>query len=108
MSSEGPRPLVSKLVLQNQQINGMFEQVLKEFISTVFKPETLVPGIQAYSRMLSVDAKWDVDPRGPRRPYPSPPKGDKIAGSIDNDDDEDEDGPNENKSSKVGSFAAPR
>lgn len=60
MSSEGPRPLVSKLILQNQQINGMFEQVLKELITTAFKPEALVPRIQAYNKMLSEDAKWDI------------------------------------------------
>ncbi|OAQ27645.1 coth-domain-containing protein [Linnemannia elongata AG-77] len=60
MSSEGPRPLVSKLILQNQQINGMFEQVLKELITTAFKPEALVPRIQAYNKMLSDDAKWDI------------------------------------------------
>ncbi|KAG0276708.1 hypothetical protein BGZ96_003174 [Linnemannia gamsii] len=60
MSSEGPRPLVSKLILENKQINGMFEQVLKELVTTAFKPEALVPRIQAYNKMLSVDAKWDI------------------------------------------------
>ncbi|KAF9540860.1 hypothetical protein EC957_003666 [Mortierella hygrophila] len=39
MSSEGPCLLVSKLILQNQQINGTFEQILKELTATAFKPE---------------------------------------------------------------------
>ncbi|KAF8935895.1 hypothetical protein BGZ47_009742 [Haplosporangium gracile] len=60
MSSEGSRPLVSKLVFQNQQINGMFKQVLKELITAAFKPEALVPGIQAHNKILSFDAKWDI------------------------------------------------
>jgi hypothetical protein len=29
-------------------------------VSTAFKPEALVPRIQAYNKMLSVDAKWDI------------------------------------------------
>ncbi|KAF9903609.1 hypothetical protein EC991_003521 [Linnemannia zychae] len=60
MSSEGARPLVNKLILQNKQINALFEQVLKELVSTAFKPEALVPRMQAYNKMLSVDAKWDI------------------------------------------------
>lgn len=159
MSSEGPRPLVSKLILENKQINGMFEQVLKELVTTAFKPEALVPRIQAYNKMLSVDAKWDIGLKrhseginngftfedfnnnlnertkdmttgvipwvtqmsalvanelgfqitaGLVDRVPPPPKNDKNAGSIDNDDNEDEDGSIENKSSNTGNSAVHR
>ncbi|KAG0198211.1 hypothetical protein BGX33_012520 [Mortierella sp. NVP41] len=53
VSSEGPRLLVSKLILQSKEINALFEQVLKELITTAFKPEALVPRIRAYNKMLS-------------------------------------------------------
>ncbi|KAF9116591.1 hypothetical protein BGW39_002697, partial [Mortierella sp. 14UC] len=106
---------------------------LKELIITAFKPEALVPRIQAYSKMLSVDAKWRTKDMttGGVIPWvtqmsqvvanelgfqvlaglidrvPPPPKNDKNTGSIDNDDDEDEEnGPNKNKPSKVGDSAA--
>ncbi|KAG0074694.1 hypothetical protein BGZ93_000393 [Podila epicladia] len=57
---DGDRPLVSKLILQNKEINALFEQVLKELVSTAFKPEALVPRIQTYNKMLSLDAQWDI------------------------------------------------
>ncbi|KAG0345169.1 hypothetical protein BG005_001419 [Podila minutissima] len=57
---DGDRPLVSKLILQNKDINALFEQVLKELVSTAFKPEALVPRIQTYNKMLSLDAQWDI------------------------------------------------
>ncbi|KAF9919821.1 hypothetical protein FBU30_010486 [Linnemannia zychae] len=60
MTTESPRPMVSKLILQNKEINTLFEQVLKELVSTAFKPEAMVPRIQVYNKMLSVDAKWDI------------------------------------------------
>ncbi|KAF9396477.1 hypothetical protein BGZ94_006484, partial [Podila epigama] len=41
-------------------INALFETILKELVSTAFKPEALVPRIQAYNKMLSLDAKWDL------------------------------------------------
>ncbi|KAG0074654.1 hypothetical protein BGZ90_010575 [Linnemannia elongata] len=56
----GQRPLVQKLILENPQINAKFEEILKEIVSTVFKPEAMNPRAQAYHRMLSVDAKWDT------------------------------------------------
>jgi len=56
----GDHPLVSKLILQNKDINALFEQVLKELVSTAFKPEALVPRIQTYNKMLSLDAQWDI------------------------------------------------
>ncbi|KAG0316917.1 hypothetical protein BG000_004687 [Podila horticola] len=57
---DGDHPLVSKLILQNKDINALFEQVLKELVSTAFKPEALVPRIQTYNKMLSLDAQWDI------------------------------------------------
>ncbi|KAF9384184.1 hypothetical protein CPB97_005881 [Podila verticillata] len=56
----GDHPLVSKLILQNKDINALFEQILKELVSTAFKPEALVPRIQTYNKMLSLDAQWDI------------------------------------------------
>ncbi|KAK3806003.1 MAG: coth protein-domain-containing protein [Linnemannia elongata] len=56
----GQRPLVQKLILENPQINAKFEEILKEIVSTVFKPEAMNPRAQAYHRMLSADAKWDT------------------------------------------------
>ncbi|KAG0003069.1 hypothetical protein BGZ65_002070 [Modicella reniformis] len=55
----GARPLVQKLILENTQINAMFDQTLKEIISTAFKPEALTPRAEAYHRMLALDAAWD-------------------------------------------------
>ncbi|KAF9324223.1 hypothetical protein BG006_000739 [Podila minutissima] len=57
---DGDHPLVSKLILQNKDINALFEQVLKELVSTTFKPEALVPHIQTYNKMLSLNAQWDI------------------------------------------------
>jgi spore coat protein CotH len=56
----GERPLIQKLILQNPQIQAKFEEVLKEIVSTVFKPEAMNPRAEAYHRMLSADAKWDL------------------------------------------------
>ncbi|KAF9584728.1 hypothetical protein BGW38_005396 [Lunasporangiospora selenospora] len=56
----GDHPLVSKLILQNKDINQKFETILKEIVSTVFKPEALFPRIEYYNKMLSEDAKWDI------------------------------------------------
>ncbi|KAF9403656.1 hypothetical protein BGX21_001029 [Mortierella sp. AD011] len=56
----GERPLVQKLILQNPQINALFEQTLKEIISTAFKPEAIGPRAKAYNQMLSLDAQWDL------------------------------------------------
>ncbi|KAG0017311.1 Nuclear actin-protein involved in chromatin remodeling [Entomortierella chlamydospora] len=56
----GERPLVQKLILQNPQINALFEQTLKEIISTAFKPEAIGARAKAYNQMLSLDAQWDL------------------------------------------------
>ncbi|KAG0346989.1 hypothetical protein BG004_000339 [Podila humilis] len=56
----GDHPLVSKLILQNKEINVLFEQTLKELVSTAFKPEAMIPRIQTYNKMLSLDAQWDL------------------------------------------------
>ncbi|KAG0199609.1 hypothetical protein BGX28_007134 [Mortierella sp. GBA30] len=58
-NKNGERPLVAKLILNNAVINPMFEQVLKELVSTAFKPEALIPRINAYHDMLRLDAQWD-------------------------------------------------
>ena len=52
--SEGDRPLVPKLIIENKEISGMFE-----LISTAFKMQSLKPRIEMYNQMLSVDAKWN-------------------------------------------------
>ncbi|KAF9381814.1 hypothetical protein CPB97_007543 [Podila verticillata] len=57
--AEGDRPLVRKLIIENKEINGMFEQILKELVSTAFKMQSLKPRIEMYNQVLSVDAKWD-------------------------------------------------
>ncbi|KAG0262785.1 hypothetical protein BG011_009706 [Mortierella polycephala] len=54
------RPLVQKLILNNPDINALFEQTLKEIVSTAFKPEALAPRAQAYHDMLKLDAEWDM------------------------------------------------
>ncbi|KAF9948482.1 hypothetical protein BGZ72_009628 [Mortierella alpina] len=66
----GPRPLVSKLILNNTAINAKFEQVLKELVSTAFKGEALVPRIDAYHNMLTEDARWEysIQRKGPGIP----------------------------------------
>ncbi|KAF9364994.1 hypothetical protein BGX34_011753 [Mortierella sp. NVP85] len=55
----GERPLIQKLILGNSEINALFEQTLKEIISTAFKPEAIQPRAEAYHRMLSAEAAWD-------------------------------------------------
>ncbi|KAG0281798.1 hypothetical protein BGZ96_001018 [Linnemannia gamsii] len=59
-AGRGDRPLIQKLILQNPQIQAKFDEVLKEIVSTVFKPEAMNPRAEAYHRMLSADAKWDL------------------------------------------------
>ncbi|KAG0367135.1 hypothetical protein BGZ54_004345 [Gamsiella multidivaricata] len=59
-TANGERPLVQKLILQNTQINALFEQILKEIVSTAFKPEAMNARAEAYHRMLSLDAQWDL------------------------------------------------
>ncbi|KAF9089556.1 hypothetical protein BGX23_006588 [Mortierella sp. AD031] len=59
-TAQGARPLIQKLILQNAEIRALFEQTLKEIVSTVFKPEAMAPRAIAYNQMLSADAKWDT------------------------------------------------
>ncbi|KAF9903076.1 hypothetical protein EC991_004250 [Linnemannia zychae] len=56
----GQHPLVQKLILQSPPIQAKFEQILKEIVSTVFKPEAMNPRAEAYHRMLTADAQWDL------------------------------------------------
>ncbi|KAK5814915.1 coth protein-domain-containing protein [Linnemannia elongata] len=53
-------PLVSKLIIKNTAINGLFTTILKEIVSTTFKPEAMNPHIEAVNKMISLDAKWDL------------------------------------------------
>ena len=52
-------PLVGKLILQNKDIQARFEKILQEIVQTAFKPEALIPRIEQYNKMLSLDAQWD-------------------------------------------------
>ncbi|KAF9585674.1 hypothetical protein BGW38_001257, partial [Lunasporangiospora selenospora] len=52
-------PLVSKLILNNTQINGLFEQTLREIVGWSFKPEALHARIMTYNQMISDDVRWD-------------------------------------------------
>ncbi|KAG0230918.1 hypothetical protein BGW41_002368 [Actinomortierella wolfii] len=58
--SEDDRPLVNKLILQNAPIQALFEETMKNLINYAFKPEVLHPRIEAYNKMLSLDAQWDI------------------------------------------------
>ncbi|KAG0199821.1 hypothetical protein BGX33_011376 [Mortierella sp. NVP41] len=53
-------PLVSKLIINNTAINALFVQVLKEIVSTTFKPEAMNPHIEGVHQMISADAQWDL------------------------------------------------
>ncbi|KAF9151368.1 hypothetical protein BG015_006756 [Linnemannia schmuckeri] len=50
-----------KLIMETPQINARFEQILKDTVNTVFKPEALTPRIEAYKRMIQEDVAWDRD-----------------------------------------------
>ncbi|KAF9190929.1 hypothetical protein BGZ51_008078 [Haplosporangium sp. Z 767] len=52
-------PLVSKLIIKNTAISAKFEQVLKEIVSTAFKPEAMFPHIDGLHDMISADVAWD-------------------------------------------------
>ncbi|KAF9194531.1 hypothetical protein BGZ51_009094 [Haplosporangium sp. Z 767] len=53
------RPLVSKLIIQNKEINARFEQIIKDIVGYAYKPEALFPRIDAYEKMLAKDVAWD-------------------------------------------------
>ncbi|KAF8938198.1 coth protein-domain-containing protein [Dissophora ornata] len=52
-------PLVSKLIINNTLINAQFQQVLKEIVSTAFKPEAMNVHMDSVHKMISLDAQWD-------------------------------------------------
>ncbi|KAF8945483.1 hypothetical protein BGZ47_002547 [Haplosporangium gracile] len=57
-------PLAQKLIMETPQINARFEQILKDTVNTVFKPEALAPRMEAYKKMIQEDVAWDrVQPR---------------------------------------------
>ncbi|KAF9319942.1 hypothetical protein BG003_007626, partial [Podila horticola] len=59
-ATQGPRPLVQKLILENAEIGALFKKVVQEIVTTAFKPEALMPRIQTYNKMLQLDAQWDL------------------------------------------------
>ncbi|GJJ77720.1 spore coat protein H [Entomortierella parvispora] len=52
-------PLVSKLIIQTPEINTMFNTVLKEIVSTAFKPEAMNARMDGLHKMIALDAAWD-------------------------------------------------
>ncbi|KAG9067948.1 hypothetical protein KI688_011539 [Linnemannia hyalina] len=52
-------PLAQKLIIETPLINARFEQILKDTINTVFKPEALGPRIEGYKKMIQEDVAWD-------------------------------------------------
>ncbi|KAF9976817.1 hypothetical protein BGZ73_007724 [Actinomortierella ambigua] len=55
-----PRPLVQKLIIQSPPIKALFEETLKNIVSTAFKPEAMNPHLDGLYNMLSLDAEWDL------------------------------------------------
>ncbi|KAI1321193.1 hypothetical protein EDD11_007759 [Mortierella claussenii] len=57
-------PLAQKLIMETPQINARFETILKEIVEYVFKPDALIPRLDAYKNMIQEDVAWDrVQPR---------------------------------------------
>ncbi|KAF9361299.1 hypothetical protein BGX26_004484 [Mortierella sp. AD094] len=54
-------PLVSKLIINNTVINAQFQQILKDIVSTAFKPEAMNAHIDSLHTMISLDAQWDLN-----------------------------------------------
>ncbi|KAG0295859.1 hypothetical protein BGZ98_001200, partial [Dissophora globulifera] len=52
-------PLVSKLIINTPPINAQFQQILKEIVSTAFKPEAMNARMDSLHKMISLDAQWD-------------------------------------------------
>ncbi|KAG0245610.1 coth protein-domain-containing protein [Mortierella sp. GBAus27b] len=52
-------PLAQKLIMETPQINARFEEILKDIVSYVFKPEGLTPRLDAYKNMIQEDIAWD-------------------------------------------------
>ncbi|KAF9109887.1 hypothetical protein BGX27_007030 [Mortierella sp. AM989] len=53
------RPMVSKLILKNKDINARFEAILKDIVGWAFKPEALFPRLDAFEKLLAKDVEWD-------------------------------------------------
>ncbi|KAF9436624.1 hypothetical protein BGZ76_003421 [Entomortierella beljakovae] len=53
------RPMISKLILKNTEINKRFETIIKEIVGWAFKPEALVPRIEAFEKLLSKEVEWE-------------------------------------------------
>lgn len=69
------RPMISKLILANKDINARFEQILRETVGWAFKPEGLFPRLDAYERMLAWDVAWDDSLNVRRANYPGKTNG---------------------------------
>ncbi|KAF9103713.1 hypothetical protein BGX27_010406, partial [Mortierella sp. AM989] len=52
-------PLVTKLILENNDINTRFEQMLLEIVRGVFNPAAIFPRIDMYEKMIAMDVEWD-------------------------------------------------
>ncbi|KAG0043371.1 hypothetical protein BGZ83_011475 [Gryganskiella cystojenkinii] len=52
-------PLVQKLIVETPAINKKFEEILKEIVNYVFKPEAVSPRLEAYKKMIQADVAWD-------------------------------------------------
>ncbi|KAG0050173.1 hypothetical protein BGZ83_005039 [Gryganskiella cystojenkinii] len=53
------RPLVSKLILQNKDINKQFETILRTITQMIFNNEALDARIDAYEKQIQEDVAWD-------------------------------------------------
>ncbi|KAF8951079.1 hypothetical protein BGZ52_000448 [Haplosporangium bisporale] len=88
---EHDRPMITKLILANKDINARFEQILRETVGWAFKPEGLFPRLEAYERMLAWDVAWDDSLNAKRANYPGKTNGwtekdfhESIAGPVKN------------------------
>ncbi|KAG0262514.1 hypothetical protein BG011_010097 [Mortierella polycephala] len=52
-------PLVYKLIIETPEINARFEKILKDTVQYVFKPQALMPRIDAYKKMIYHEVEWD-------------------------------------------------
>jgi hypothetical protein len=53
-------PLITKLILKNNDINRRFEKILLLIVKGVFQPKVLDPRIDAYVTMIQNEVKWDL------------------------------------------------
>ncbi|KAF9111666.1 hypothetical protein BGX27_004607 [Mortierella sp. AM989] len=54
-------PLAQKLIMETPAINARFEEILKDIVNYVFKPDALSPRLDAYKAMIEKDVEWDRD-----------------------------------------------